>query len=536
MSMLNASSNPIHPDSGRRLITCILSPRLWCLPSRSQISECLPTAVGRYCKGLEVITKPVVMMLGFKGTRNDAVPGAYPLDLESNEEQVKNSYTNSERLKYREAHNSGERSGIEIEYGNQVSGEPNEIHPTTMFMEESIVDLNGPYSLSSLTIVKPTEDSCDKDKYPSAANQKANPKCVLRTISANTAVEVSQPRPSKKLVISTSALKDHPDPVRKYAGMRTLRLPGKQLQPMKPPTESQLAIRQIDEELAVEASQLDEYCARELAGKGISLHLPEAATAQPGAMAYPRTARRVWRETSIGPVNPSWSNSHSREIPTIQISKPEDLRTPKTVDRSITDQKSPDLGATPMRQRRSRSNAVYIPSKFQVSLSVPSTTSHIDSSFSESANGRSIPKTSKRPEPVNSPTEIPADRAKCLSKNRTSMSDWLATISTGNNTLVADHVATKAAPVLRGSLILSSFSTPPLSPAGSASSSDSSTPSTPIDDLFLPLPLVKETKTVYASGDRRRRARRSYSGDEYEVVTAPVIPEELLTDEIGVAC
>lgn len=297
-----------------------------------------------------------------------------------------------------------------------------------------------------------------------------------------------------------------------------------------------LALWEIDEELAIETSKLDTHSARELAGDGIFAHLPSIYS-QPGATRYPRTARRIWRETSVGPLNPSWSVRTARDVPTIRIIKPEDARTPRTTagpGAKPTEVRSASE-ATTMTSGRVRSNAVNIAPNPTTSFP-PTSSTHINPSSSRPNQGHwhsnEAPKTSG----LICERETSADRAKRLSGNRTSMCDWLAAISAGNNNLVADHVATKASPVLRASLALSPLSTPPLSPAGSASSSDSSTPSTPIDDFFLPPPLVEETKTACASGNRRWRARCSYSGTEYEMVVAPVIPEDLLTEEIGVAC
>ncbi|KAG8727484.1 hypothetical protein FRC11_013069, partial [Ceratobasidium sp. 423] len=185
---------------------------------------------------------------------------------------------------------------------------------------------------------------------------------------------------------------------------------------------------------------------------------------------------------------------------------------PKTTDKPSTSV----AGKAPTKWGRARPDAVYVPSETPTTATPAPAHPEITSILVEN--------------------EISTHRAARLGRNRTSMSDWLVAISAGSNSLVADHVAIKAGPVLRTSLTISPLSTPPLSPADSTSSSDSSSPSTPVDDFFLPPPLVEETKTMYASSDRRRRARCSYLGDGYEVVTAPVIPEELLTDEIGVAC
>ncbi|KDN39443.1 hypothetical protein RSAG8_08849, partial [Rhizoctonia solani AG-8 WAC10335] len=448
-------------------------------------------------------------MFGFRSTR----------------QQVKGLCNRSGDPEHNDIESGGGVSGAEPESVDQDLEKADCAQPIVLCIGTSSLDLDCPYSLPEI-VVPPVEVNYSKVETPCIARKEHNLERASWTVAPKVSTEVLATTPPRAASIPAPNLEasaNH-ERIRKYAEMRTLKLPGRQLRPMKAPTQAELALRRINEELAVEACQRDEYCARELAGHGIFMHLP-AAKAQSDAMISPRAARRIWRETSIGPLNPSWGARHAKGAPMIKVSRPEIVQTQKaTVGAGPgSDHSFQTLAATPSERGGVRSNAVYVPSK------APAATRPAPERLSLSPREATA---------VSAPVhETPRAPARHRSKDRGSMSDWLTAISTGSNPLVADHVAVKARPFLRASLILSPPSTPPLSPTDSISSSDSSVPSTPIDELFLPSSLVEETQVVDASSERRRRVRCSYLGGGYDAVTvAPGIPEELLTDEIGVAC
>ncbi|KAG8731266.1 hypothetical protein FRC11_004607, partial [Ceratobasidium sp. 423] len=326
MSFLDVFRTPMLPGFGRRFIAYTPSPHLWHIPTGSQLAQSLSTAIDGYCKGLTVLAESTATMLGFKDTRSQTVPGAYPSDelraLGSNEQQVKDTSNIFEDSEYNGAENDGDMSNLssELKSGDLDSEKVSCVRSITLRTSNSSLNSDGPYPLASESAVTPGNRS--KDRVLAIANKG----CIKRTQSTASSKVFTQVAHSAEVHV-----RDKPKDTRKYAGMRTLKLPGRQLRPIKAPTQAELALRQIDEELAVEASQRDEYCTRELAGGGIFVHFP-AAGSQPGAMKYARTARRIWRESSVGPMNPLWNNRLARDIPAITVSKPEDLQVQSTID------------------------------------------------------------------------------------------------------------------------------------------------------------------------------------------------------------
>ncbi|CAE6485820.1 unnamed protein product [Rhizoctonia solani] len=509
MSLLDISRTSVFSDLGRRFL---LSPSLSYIPSPSQLSQWLSTTVEGYCMGLTALVDSAATTIGFKGNQSQTIPGDYPSDrvhsLENNQQLVScDRFRNSN-------YNDIESGGVvdnETKFNDQGLNQVDYSSAVSPCIRAPALDLNRPYLLAPEIIGMP----CEKNSYPTCTSDSVtfyeqDSKSTPCATTSKVAVEVTAPTPAQ-------ASSNFPqDRVRKYAAMRTLKLPERQLR--KAPTESELALRQIDEELAIEASQRDEYCARELAGRGIFVQLPTTTTRLDIAES-PYAARRVRRETSVGPLNPSWGAMHVGNVPTIRILKPEEAQTPTGTNYRLGSGSSSDTATASSRRGRARSNAVYIPPR----------TSTTRRQTSERLNFKQADTTSVTP-------KAPVDSAKRLDKNRMSMSDWLNTIGSGTNSLVADHVAIKARSVLRASLVLSPSPTPPLSPTDSISSSDSSAPSTPVDAFFLPPSWVEEIETVRARKDRHRRARCSYLGNGCEATVSAVIPEELLTEEIGVAC
>ncbi|KAF8757613.1 hypothetical protein RHS01_03544 [Rhizoctonia solani] len=279
---------------------------------------------------------------------------------------------------------------------------------------------------------------------------------------------------------SRSSSKSHR--VRKYAKMQTLKLPGKPPRPIHPPTENELLIQQAKEEVTIEIFQRDKYCRT----SDTSADFTEVrARKKPGFM----TTDLACREQN---------ESGSPYIP------------PKVLFKAIPKSSSPP---------------VFI----STSTSIPDT--YDKPVLYHTPFNKSTPRRNTKDEDT---TRV--QQGQYSAKNRASMSEWLATISAGSNPLVAEHVAKKAGPMLRASLILSPpFALPP-SPTYSTSSSDSSGPGTPIDGFSLSPNVLEKSQVMEGPGDRRWRARCNYLGDGYDIVVAPVIPEELHTDEIGVAC
>ncbi|KAG8680422.1 hypothetical protein FRC11_002518, partial [Ceratobasidium sp. 423] len=346
MPLLDVFRTPMLTNLGRRFIAYTLSPRLWHIPTRSQPPQDHSTTIDGYCHGLTALVESTVTMPGFEGNGNRTVPGAYPSDElcapENNEQEVNNTCNVFEESEYNDTGNSGEMPSSGWKSGNPHSEKIDQAHPIALSISSSSLDVGSPYLLASEHIAISIEKvNHSKDEDLAIASKAENFESELPYLRPTVSFKVVDKviHPTATLATSTPAPKPSAttkyERIRKYAGMRTLELPGRQMRPVKAPTEAELALRQIDDELAVEASKRNAYCTRELAGDGIFVH-PPVSKFQPGAMLYPRTARRVRRETSVGPLNPSWSSKNSKVIPTITISKPEDLRAPKTTDKPST--------------------------------------------------------------------------------------------------------------------------------------------------------------------------------------------------------
>ncbi|KEP45894.1 hypothetical protein V565_232840 [Rhizoctonia solani 123E] len=503
----------------RRFTTFILSPPLWHIPSRNQFSQLASTATDGLGGRLAVLMESVVAIFGFERTGSGTMPRAHALGGMHNETGEREVCI-SDYMKYDDIESGGVVSSTKQMFEAQVLDTVDHAEPAVMRVVVRKLDclcLPAPEIVGALG-----EGGCFTVKSPPISIRAEKHEGARCTTIPNSVVKVFTTTPSPTPVaasdLTAGAAQER---TRKHAGMRTLMLPGRQLGMRKAPTESDLALRQIDEELAIEASQRDEYCARELASHGIFLHPPSVKASCSDDMTSRRTPCRIRRETSVGPTRPCWSARGDRGVPTVRIIKPEGTQTQKAIVKSglNTDPHLSNSVATPSRQGRVRSNAVYVPSKAPI--------------ITRPAPARLGPET-----PLATPVhKAPRNLEMCRGKSRTSMCDWLDAISTGSNSLVADDVAMKGRPVLRASLLPSPGCTPPLSPTESTSSLDSSAPSTPVNELFVRSPLVEEkhTEVIYASRGHRR-ARCSYLGDGYENVVATAIPEELLTDEIGVAC
>ncbi|KEP50822.1 hypothetical protein V565_072830 [Rhizoctonia solani 123E] len=155
------------------------------------------------------------------------------------------------------------------------------------------------------------------------------------------------------------------------------------------------------------------------------------------------------------------------------------------------------------------------------------------------------------------------------------MSEWLAQLHAGVNPYVDQGVMQSVAGTLHDTEHMSppiTPTTPSLMPTSSSTSPASTPPTTPptspgpvsqfnlkqtrieVDVLSafplppstvqwktLPTSLPGRLETIVeeasaTSGDRRRRARCSYTGGKYDKVVVPTIPQELISEEIGVAC
>ncbi|KAL5638166.1 hypothetical protein ACGC1H_005016 [Rhizoctonia solani] len=155
------------------------------------------------------------------------------------------------------------------------------------------------------------------------------------------------------------------------------------------------------------------------------------------------------------------------------------------------------------------------------------------------------------------------------------MSEWLAQLHAGVNPYVDQGVMQSVAGILQDTEHMSPLLTPttPSLTSTSSSTSPASTPPTtppaspgPVSQFNLKQPLAEvdilsafplppstvQWKTLPVSlpgrletiveetpatgGDRRRRARCSYNGGKYDEVVVPTIPQELISEEIGVAC
>ncbi|CAE6533505.1 unnamed protein product [Rhizoctonia solani] len=522
MSVISATRTATFSDMTRRFTTFILSPTLWHIPSHNRFSRLASTATDGLGRRLAVLMESVVAIFGFERTGRGTMPRAYPLGGVHNETGGREVCI-YDYMKYDDIESGGVVSSTERVFGAQGLDTVECAEPVAAVIRVARCELDC-LCLPAPEIVGALGENGFTVKCASMSNQAEKHKCTRCTTVPDSAIKVFTTTPSPTPV-AASDLKvgAAQERTRKHAGMRTLMLPGRQLGLRKAPTESELALRQIDEELAIEASQRDEYCARELASRGIFMHPPSAKAPCSDNMTSHRTLCRIRRETSVGPTRPCWSARDDRGVPTIRIIRPEGTQTQKATARSgsNTDPHLSASASTPSRQGRVRSNAVYVPSKAPI--------------ITRPAPARLSPETF-----LSAPFDVhkaPRDLEMRRGKSRTSMCDWLDTISAGSNSLVADDVTMKGRPVLRASVFPTPGCTPPLSPTESTSSWDSSAPSTPVNELFVRSPLVEEkhTEVMYASRGQRR-TRCSYLGDGYENVVATAIPEELLTDEIGIAC
>jgi hypothetical protein len=300
------------------------------------------------------------------------------------------------------------------------------------------------------------------------------------------------------------------------------------------------------------------YTACELADRGIFLHQPRAVKNPHTTAAYPSKAQ-LRRETAVGPLKRYWSwKGKASGVPRIEISRPDDRNatvTPKSNQGTSARNPAPvDLVATvlssqvPARRTRGRSNAIRI-----ASTSGPPSTEAMTGAPAQKTVApvrNDIPPT--KPDLaltlVNaSPAKTPAAQlARKMRGRPSSMSEWLRQFSTGINPLVDESIIASAGVLGETALESSAPSTAPLLPVFSESSSplssplsspDSSPPATPIDD-YIPLPPLNivEEKESTPPINARRRARCSYDGAKCDLVVAPTIPEELVTEEVGVAC
>ncbi|CAE6443959.1 unnamed protein product [Rhizoctonia solani] len=510
MSILSIYRTPVRSDIGWHFVAvllCTFSVFLWYLPGGSQITQWLSTTTEKYCEALTVLAESVAEMCGFRGTGSHTIPGAY-LDthaLRTNRQQNNISINISQHSIHTDIKHNGEMlNGSKPQSGDQYPNQESDIGALGYYINPSSPYLDRSGARPSLR--------ADGAKSSTATS-------VVSTLSS-----IPELRPQTKQERDC-----------KYAKMRTLKLPGKPSRPIKPPTGNELAVRRANERAAIEACQREKYCARELAGDGIFMHAPATkARFEPGVIEYCHAVRQARRETSVGPMNASWRNRHAMAVPTIRISEPDDMQIQVTFSepRHLS---PPCPSSTPADHISSEPNKFYIPPKALLPVFAHIPSSNADSAEDELGVYHTYFSESNLRYMVNYKRKVQTERSQRLYKNRTSMSDWLATIGTGNNSLVAEHVAEKAGPVLRASPILSPVWTPTFSPT--YSTSDSSGPSTPIEEFRLPLPVIQEMRGVGTSGDgHRRRARCSYLGDGYDVVVAPSIPEELVTDEIGIAC
>ncbi|CCO36615.1 hypothetical protein BN14_10757 [Rhizoctonia solani AG-1 IB] len=309
--------------------------------------------------------------------------------------------------------------------------------------------------------------------------------------------------------------------------MRTLKLPRSPYRSIRPFAQNESMVRQANERAAIEECERETYCARELAGDGIFMHRPTTrARTEPGVIEFCHVVRQTRRETAVGPISSSWRHRRAATVPTIRVSEPGE--SDALVSESSTHHSS--SSSIPAAHTRARAQLKPLrgpPSEWALTsvLGSPDDESTVYHTHFNESNLRHNLKYKHQSQ---------ANRAQGLGKNRTSMSDWLAAIGAGSNSLVADDVAAKAGPVLRASPMLSGVCTPRFSPT--YSTSDSSGPTTPIEGLYLPRSVIEDMREIGTSGGRRSRARCSYLGQGHEDVVAPMIPEELWTDEIGVAC
>ncbi|KAG8693643.1 hypothetical protein FRC11_002767, partial [Ceratobasidium sp. 423] len=144
------------------------------------------------------------------------------------------------------------------------------------------------------------------------------------------------------------------------------------------------------------------------------------------------------------------------------------------------------------------------------------------------------------------------------------MGEWLAQLRAGANPYVDQEVIeslrmspplSPTTPSLTSASSASPASTPPTTPPTSPCPiSLPKQPSTVVEDILSAFPLLPSTvhwknaagslsgrletiaEASTARADHRRRARCSYNGGKCDTVVTPTTPQELLTEEIGVAC
>ncbi|KAB5589823.1 hypothetical protein CTheo_6725 [Ceratobasidium theobromae] len=339
----------------------------------------------------------------------------------------------------------------------------------------------------------------------------------------------------------------------RYAGQLTLAVPGKRPTHWRLPSQSvaflQLnltrtltlssfrsaarALQELRYEYEASTSPSLRYTACELADRRVFLRHPIEDPQTDGD--YPSVSR-MNRETCVSPLKRQWIwKGRAVGAPTIEITRPEivDSATTKNTDQEHTNRREavastrPVPSPTPARRTRGRSNAIWVPA----------------SSSSTDTPGQPplspIPSNPLLDEPapvlVNDvpPMTTAAQMARKMRGRPTSMSEWLSLFSTGSNPLVDEKIIATAGPLIESALM-----PPPLSPTSSSSTSSASSlessPRTPVE--LKPLPLVNTMKELTQPSNSCRRARCSYTGGKYDLVVAPVIPDELLTEEIGVAC
>ncbi|QRW16803.1 hypothetical protein RhiXN_04805 [Rhizoctonia solani] len=492
MCALSIYRTPMHSELGwysAAVVICVVSMAAWYTPGGSKVAEWVWNGVEVYCEMLAVLTESVATVFTFSGTGSHTIPGAYPLDAQVEEwVDIK-------------AHISQSANIFLTDDNNTIPGASS--RPQSRYQHAKQTN----YTIPTGRHVRLPNGSLDRPKAPANNKTTQVDRTSITTVSLISA--------------SRSSSKSHR--VRKYAKMQTLKLPGKPPRPIHPPTENELLIQQAKEEVTIEIFQRDKYCVRELAGSGIFVHTPTTRTRnEPGVLQYCHTVHQARRETAIGPMSGLRKN-RQMEIPTIKISEPSDTSADFTENESGSPYIPPKVlfKAIP----KSSSPPVFI----STSTSIPDT--YDKPVLYHTPFNKSTPRRNTKDEDT---TRV--QQGQYSAKNRASMSEWLATISAGSNPLVAEHVAKKAGPMLRASLILSPpFALPP-SPTYSTSSSDSSGPGTPIDGFSLSPNVLEKSQVMEGPGDRRWRARCNYLGDGYDIVVAPVIPEELHTDEIGVAC
>lgn len=274
-----------------------------------------------------------------------------------------------------------------------------------------------------------------------------------------------------------------------------------------------------------------QYNACELADRRVFVQHPIEDPQTDGAYI---SESRLNRETYVGPLKRQWIwRGKARGAPIIKITKPEDVDSAMSQGSNqdgIGGYKpnGPEVPSIPVKRTRGRSNAIWVPPSSGPLPSCPV------------ASTPAQPSSPVDPVPTPVSNDVPpmataAQLARKMKGRPSSMSEWLGLFSAGSNPFVDENMVATA-----GAMIESAMISPPLSPAFSSvsltlseSSPESSPPCTPpVEPKSLPSVEVAQEPTQL----NVRRARCSYDGAQHEPVVAPVIPDELLTDEIGVAC